>query len=217
MWDYLDWPRVKQIRVDLPGHGNSPHIDCEDMASMAELVAESLSSDELVDPVVVGHSMGGYVALELLKYLERPKLILLNSNFWSDSEQKRADRVRVAEVVKHHKDAFIVEAIPNLFAEPSRHYEEVDKLISEAKNMKWEAIASASLAMRARSDNVEIVKELGRNCLIIQGQNDSVVPKEVMKEHALSLDQNPRFVDSGHMAHIENPEVVQQLIDEFVG
>ncbi len=97
------------------------------------------------------------------------------------------------------------------------HSEDIDKLISEAENMKWEAIASASLAMRARSDNSEIVKKLGTDCLIIQGQNDSVVPMTVMNQRALLLDQNPRIVDSGHMSHIENPKVVQQLIDEFVG
>lgn len=217
MWNYIDWSGVRQIRIDLPGHGKSPHVDCEDMASMAEFVNRSLSADERREPIVVGHSMGGYVALELIKYFENPRLILLNSNFWKDSEQKREDRVRVAEIVKHHKDAFIGEAIPNLFAEPSMHSADVHKLISEAKNMKWEAIASASLAMRTRLDNSEIVKKLGTDCLIIQGRNDSVVPMTVMNQRALVLDQNPRILDSGHMSHIENPEVVQQLIDEFVG
>ena len=217
MWSYIDWLGVRQIRIDLPGHGKSPHVDCEDIVSMAELVNRSLSPDERREPIVVGHSMGGYVALELIKYFENPRLILINSNFWKDSEQKRGDRVRVAEIVEHHKDAFIAEAIPNLFAEPSMHSEDINKLISEAENMKWEAIASASLAMRARSDNSEIVKKLGMDCLIIQGQNDSVVPMTVMNQRALLLDQNPRIVDSGHMSHIENPKVVQQLIDEFVG
>ncbi len=86
MWSYIDWLGVRQIRIDLPGHGKSPHVDCEDIVSMAELVNRSLSPDERREPIIVGHSMGGYVALELIKYFENPRLILINSNFWKDSE-----------------------------------------------------------------------------------------------------------------------------------
>ncbi|RBY96863.1 alpha/beta hydrolase [Blastococcus sp. TF02-8] len=58
--------------LDLPNHGHSPWTERVDYLDMAELVAEELSS--FGEPVtLVGHSMGGKVAMQLA--LRRPELL----------------------------------------------------------------------------------------------------------------------------------------------
>jgi pimeloyl-ACP methyl ester carboxylesterase len=58
--------------VDLPNHGHSPWTDRVDYRDMAELLATELES--LGEPVtLVGHSMGGKVAMQLA--LRRPELL----------------------------------------------------------------------------------------------------------------------------------------------
>ena len=58
--------------VDLPNHGHSPWTDRVDYLDMAELLATEL--DHLGEPVtLVGHSMGGKVAMQLA--LRRPELL----------------------------------------------------------------------------------------------------------------------------------------------
>ena len=58
--------------VDLPNHGHSPWTDRVDYLDMAELVATEL--EQLGEPVtLVGHSMGGKVAMQLA--LRRPELL----------------------------------------------------------------------------------------------------------------------------------------------
>jgi pimeloyl-ACP methyl ester carboxylesterase len=58
--------------LDLPNHGHSPWTDRVDYLDMAEMVAEEL--ERLGDPVtLVGHSMGGKVAMTLA--LRRPELL----------------------------------------------------------------------------------------------------------------------------------------------
>jgi pimeloyl-ACP methyl ester carboxylesterase len=58
--------------VDLPNHGRSPWTPNQDYGEMAEMVAELL--EELGEPVtLVGHSMGGKVAMTLA--LRRPELL----------------------------------------------------------------------------------------------------------------------------------------------
>jgi pimeloyl-ACP methyl ester carboxylesterase len=58
--------------VDLPNHGHSPWTDRVDYLDMAELVAAEL--EQLGEPVtLVGHSMGGKVAMQLA--LRRPELL----------------------------------------------------------------------------------------------------------------------------------------------
>jgi pimeloyl-ACP methyl ester carboxylesterase len=58
--------------LDLPNHGHSPWTERVDYLDMAELVAEELESSG--EPVtLVGHSMGGKVAMQLA--LRRPELL----------------------------------------------------------------------------------------------------------------------------------------------
>src|SRR3954463_2158926 len=58
--------------VDLPNHGHSPWTDRVDYLDMVELLATEL--EQLGEPVtLVGHSMGGKVAMQLA--LRRPELL----------------------------------------------------------------------------------------------------------------------------------------------
>ena len=58
--------------VDLPNHGHSPWTDRVDYLDMAEMLATEL--EQLDEPVtLVGHSMGGKVAMQLA--LRRPELL----------------------------------------------------------------------------------------------------------------------------------------------
>jgi len=51
--------------LDLRNHGNSPHVEPADYTSMAGDVSRYLVNNELQDVVLVGHSMGGKVAMAL--------------------------------------------------------------------------------------------------------------------------------------------------------
>ena len=105
------------IIPDLPGHGKSSCLskNCS-MAFMAEIVSVLLNKLNIQRPLVFGHSMGGYAGLELAR-LQLIDLVLVHSNFWADSPQKKADRNRVIEVVEQSHLFFIKQAIPNLFSE----------------------------------------------------------------------------------------------------
>jgi len=64
--------RHRVTLLDLPNHGHSPWTDRVDYLDMADLVAAELA--EFGEPVtLVGHSMGGKVAMQLA--LRRPELL----------------------------------------------------------------------------------------------------------------------------------------------
>ena len=54
----------------------------------AQLIEQILIKEDYLSCDVIGHSMGGYVALSLYPKLISSKIILLNSNFWADSQDK---------------------------------------------------------------------------------------------------------------------------------
>lgn len=188
MWSQLETgSRIRKITVDLPGHGQSPLMLYNSMEDLGKIVMNLLDDLQISEYKIIGHSMGGYVALEIFRMDERcSEIILLNSNTWSDSEEKRVDRQRIAQFVMQSKKHFIYEAIPHLFWKPESLPEVVEELIREAATMEPGAIAMASLAMSRRKDLTQFAQEAGKRILIIQGEFDAVVPMERMRE--LNLD-----------------------------
>lgn len=219
MWNYLLLSdAIQQIRIDLPGHGKSEKIVSYNIADMAEAVLEVINYLGLEAYSLVGHSMGGYVSLELMdKDTRVNKVVMLNSNFWEDPPEKIKDRHRVAKIVFKAKDIFIYEAIPNLFMNPEAKDAQVKSLIEEARQMTSEAIAETSLAMAKRKDHSELIMANPDDFLIIQGAEDTIVPKQTMLEKINNMD--PHYLElpgCGHMGHIEATDTVLQAIEDFV-
>jgi pimeloyl-ACP methyl ester carboxylesterase len=217
MWDYLplDNLPIQQIRIDLPGHGwsfellNTPSIEL--MALEVQRVLDHLAISSFS---VVGHSMGAYVGLELSQSKGFEHLILLNSNCWSDSEQKKQDRLRVANFVHQAKSHFIREAIPNLFSNPQEQGQVIEALIKEANCMTPEAIAFAALAMRERTDFTEFVNAHPEKFTFIHGKLDRLVSVEELQ--AKITGPSIHLLDCGHMAHVEAREEVLRILTRSI-
>ncbi len=218
MWDYLELIdlQCKKVFIDLPGHGKSElktNFDAPSLQFFADEVLVVLNHLKIDCFSVVGHSMGGYVALILKQQVPGcDKVVLLNSNFWSDSELKKKDRVRMADIAFKAKKILINEAIPNLFGNPADFTKEIDKLKSEAMEMSSEAIAYASLAMRERTDFSEEVNSNPADYFIIHGENDRLISLEDFTSKMKDYSRLFFIPNVGHMAHIENSKKVIELI-----
>ena len=89
----------------------------EEIEAMADAVKAVLKHLNIQDVLLVGHSMGGYVALAFAeKYSNITKGIsLVNSTSKADSTEKKTNRDRAIVAVKHDYKTFIRIAISNLF------------------------------------------------------------------------------------------------------
>lgn len=216
MWDYLLLKElnVRCILVDLPGHGQSPLNDSVEIPSirfMADEVLQVLNTLQVNEFTLVGHSLGAYVGLELAQLTPCQKLIFLNSNCWSDDEQKRRDRLRVADLVYIAKKHFIREAIPGLFGRPADFQKEIKGLIEEANHMSSDAIAYAALAMRERIDYTEEVLTNPLKYVFIHGELDTLISSEQLKSRLPGIHIH-FLTNAGHMSHIESSEEVFELL-----
>ena len=218
MWDYLPLEQLgsRNIFIDLPGHGKSPLTDNSEHASlefMADEVIAVLAHLEVTEFSLVGHSMGAYVGLLVKQKLESSNfLVLLNSNFWCDNEQKKIDRLRVVKIVLKAKNIFINEAIPNLFWKPELHKDEIKKLKDEALKMSSEAIAYATLAMRDRKDFSKEILENPLEYMLIHGTHDKLVSISDLESRINSLTQLNIITNAGHMSHIENSDEIMEIL-----
>ena len=220
MWDVLPLNDLnhKCIFIDLPGHGKSALENIPEEPSicwMANQVIATLDALDVSSFSIVGHSMGAYVALEIKRLTPRcRKVVLLNSNFWTDGEQKKKDRVRVASLVLKAKNLFIREAIPHLFHDIKKHEETILSLIQEAKNMEASAIAFSSLAMRNRTDFSPHILENPLDYLFIHGVLDRLVEVEEYRIKTAVFPEQLCLIDgAGHMSPWENPTAVMNFIN----
>lgn len=218
MWSHLDLAALhaRCVLIDLPGHGQSLLTDTAEIPSirfMAAEVVKVLKSLHISQFTLVGHSLGAYVGLEVGQLLPYQKLIFLNSNCWNDDEQKRRDRLRVADLAYSAKKHFIREAIPALFGRPNDFQTEIKELVSEANHMTADAIAYAALAMRERKDFTEEVVAYSSKYMFIHGILDPLVSREQLMSRIPGVCIHV-LPNAGHMSHMESPGKVFELLLE---
>ncbi len=197
------------ITVDLPGHGKSDCIGyIHSLELMAEVVEAVLKKENIKSAKIIGHSMGGYVALA---FAERhpemcTEIVLLNSTPKADSAERKKNRDRAIALVKKHKDAFLSMAIANLFAEENKEKfaDDIVVLKKDALKMKTQGIIAALEGMKIRKDRTRLLKKLSIPKTIIAGTLDPIMPLEDLEKIALNC--NCQFIkwEGGHMSTIEN-------------
>ena len=95
---------IRCVLIDLPGHGESKlskNLSSEGgIQRMAIEVISVIESLGIENFDILGHSMGGYVSLEVKRLkMQCDKVVLLNSNFRNDHPTKVIDRKRVAQCI----------------------------------------------------------------------------------------------------------------------
>ena len=222
MWDDFVKPLTNNnqiILVDLPCHGKTRFQgEICSMTVMAECVNHILEHENIKCPTVFGHSMGGYVGLELAKLIDL-KLIMIHSNFWADSPNQREDRDRVVELVQDKKGFFIKVAIPNLFYQNNKMdcYKVITELIDKANQIPTKEICSATLGLKTRHSNYEIIKQ--QDVIIIQGEFDSIMTLDQMitETNRTKPKQKIHLIKNcGHMSIWEKPKELLNIIQQFI-
>jgi pimeloyl-ACP methyl ester carboxylesterase len=203
--------QFKIIQIDLPGHGKSDVFDkVHSMSLMAGAVNTVLSKEGIKEALIIGHSMGGYVALEFAKqFREKVKgLCLFNSTVLADSKIKKEERTRVIKVMQKNASMFIEEAIPNLFTVESRIVFKalIDELVIEAKENPINGIIACTYGMRDRPENLSYLKTIDYPFLFVIGRRDTIIPFERYKDQIFANDNISVYVsaNSGHMGFIED-------------
>lgn len=225
IWNHFNALLSKQYRViciDLPGHGQS---DClsenHSMEEMATVVSFILQQCNIKKSVLIGHSMGGYVALAFAELY--PDLLigigLFHSTAYADSDEKKTDRTRTIEIVKKSKMSYISEFIPKLFAphnlKPLK--QEIETVKKASKETSVEGIIGALAGMRDRIDRTGILKQISIPVLFILGKNDVVLPidKTIALITLPKCSKTLILENTGHMGFIESTKETLFSVEKF--
>jgi pimeloyl-ACP methyl ester carboxylesterase len=211
------------IAPDLPGTGNTPAAGTLSMESMADYINDLLKAEGISRAVVIGHSMGGYVALALAE--KYPSMIqglgLFHSTAAADNEEKKeARRKSINMIEKYGNEAFVKQTMPNMFspAYKKQHPEQIESYIQMCLQCPQSSQVAYYEAMIQRPDRTTVLSSLSVPVLFVIGKDDTAVPMQ----NVLPQVSQPRissiyiFEDTGHMGMWEVPDASKQLLQQFI-
>ena len=227
VWDDFVPLLSKQARVvtlDLPGHGISEvKGEVHTMEYLARVIRDALQAIGIERAVIVGHSMGGYVALAFVEaYPEMcDGVVLFSSTPNPDTEQKRENRRREIALVRAGKKDALARVAPEAgFAADNRRRmkDYIDDLTEQVAMTEDEGIVALLNGMIERPDRNEMLRKSAVRQLFVFGRKDDYIPVETAESLAASHPQaRVEWLDnSGHMGFLEEPERSAEILLDFI-
>ena len=213
------------ILVDLRNHGRSPHSDQHDYDVMAADVLQLVDALQIPTPAIMGHSMGGKVAMNYaLKYPPRlTKLIVVD--------------IAPKAYPPHHDE--IIDALQSVDLSTVTSRNEVDAQL--AKTIKEEDVRlflmknlyrkeDNTFGWRMNLDALErnydkiaaaITSDIPfkKHTLFIKGGRSRYIkPEDIYSciEHLFTLVEVETVPGAGHWVHAEAPDKVYELVTTFL-
>lgn len=223
MWKPLEAhfsKKYKVITIDLLGHGSSGSLGyIHQMEEQAMMVKEVLKKERIRRCFLVGHSMGGYVALSFASLFPKnvKGISLMNSTALPDTEEKKKNRDRGIISVKQNHQLFIKVAIPMLFSEENKkaYQKEIEEVINRALKTPLQGIVASLEGMKIRKDLSELYHSKDFPMQLIIGKKDPVLDYNSLKKQVKGTNTEVVEFSGGHMSHIENKDSLIEALQVF--
>ncbi|MEQ9402358.1 MAG: alpha/beta fold hydrolase [Cyclobacteriaceae bacterium] len=214
----------KVFLVDQRNHGNSPHSDDFDYEVMADDIIELMNNEDLAKAHVLGHSMGGKVAMHLAtRFPERiDKLIVVDiaPKYYPPHHQQIFEGFNSINLktLKSRKDADDQMALViNSFG--IRQFILKNLTRDEQGHFKWKLnVPAIEKAVDKVGQGLESeVAFSGKTLFIAGGKSDYILPAD--HEHIRLLfpeAQVETIKEAGHWVHAERPQELSEMVLNFL-
>jgi pimeloyl-ACP methyl ester carboxylesterase len=194
------------------------HIRNDNMGAIARrILAEAPPRFALA-----GHSMGGYIAFEIVRQAPDrvAKLALINTQARPDtSEARDRRRVLMARVQAGQYHDVLEELFPG-FVHPSRQGDaDLRKLVHDmGDDVGAEAFVRQQTAIMARTDSRPTLAMIACPTLVLTGDQDNTIPNAMSVEMAEGI-RGARLVivpECGHLPQPEQPRAVAAALESWL-
>ncbi|HEY7369704.1 MAG TPA: alpha/beta fold hydrolase [Thermoanaerobaculia bacterium] len=213
--------RFRVIKPDLPGRGDNPQSGAPSLDAYAEFVSALLS--QLPGKVgLAGFSMGGYVALALLRRRAPiAALALVDTRATADDAAGRAAREDAIATVQAKGVAAIAEAMtPKLLsADGLRSRDLAERVRRLIERQPPETVIADLQAMRDRPDSTDLLPAVDVPTLVLVGEADALTPPAASEAMSAAIPgaRLVRIPGAGHLTPMERPRAVAEALGEFFG
>jgi 3-oxoadipate enol-lactonase len=211
------------LAPNFPGFGGRP-VTTVDLERFAELVIEEMDAAGISRAVVVGLSMGGYVAFRLhaLAPERLAGLVLADTRAGADDEAGRAKRTDQASRTRQEGAGWLDEILlPLLVGETTLR--ERPKVVAAVRGLMAgadpEGVARALEAMRGRPDSTPQLEDIRVPVLVLVGEEDTLTPVDEARKiaHGVEKGQLTVLPRAGHLSNMEASDRFNQALLRFLG
>ena len=214
------------IAPDLRGFGNSSpisgHVSLGDLADDLQQVTSVLAPERPL--VLVGLSMGGYVALEYWKRYGATlqRLVLTNTKPGVDTAEAKQGRLSMAERVLRDDNTWeaVAPMLPRLLSARTLEHdlETTQWLKAMMSRVPPKTIAAAQSAMAARHDFTPELAMIQVPTLVITGEHDPISPPAENKTWTAQMPKATLEIipESGHLPQVENSQRFNDALIRFL-
>lgn len=208
------------LNIDLPGFGDSQSLSFTSIVDIATSVYQVLLTENAKGSILLGHSLGGYVACELntqYPYFFKG-LGLIHSTSHPDTPTKKSNRKKSIDFIqKHGTSNFFNQFMKNLVAEDNLSLLP-NKLKSIIMNTPTRSVINGLIAMMNRTDYAQILPQLTTPVLFIIGEKDHFYnPDDIYTQASrCAIAQIDIIKNAGHLSMIENKDSLITAIQRFV-
>lgn len=212
------------LAPDLRGFGESDRTSGPyTMERYADDVAALLDALALPLAVVGGLSMGGYVALALVRrHRDRVRgLLLVDTRAEADTPEARERRRTTAHRARQEGVSVLIdELLPRLVSDETRRErpEVVSRLRQIMESAHPESVAAALAGMALRPDARDLLPRVRVPALVLVGEHDALTPPEVAQAMCDAIPGARRVVicGAGHVSNLERPDAFNAAVHPFL-
>lgn len=212
------------IAPDLRGCGGSdapPRTDQYSMERMARDVLEIMDANDIREPPIISHSMGGMISLKMLEL--RPRcaslLVLVSAEYMNPLAQMKNSKEHLTDSTLRLIEA-LIRHLPNGKAREfnfNSHRRRVEQVFGQMLNSSKRSDLQSIYNMIG-TDMRHVLHGLECPCLVVGGENDHLVSSESQEKLAEMIKDSEIILVEGqdHAMISMKADLVSDLIAEFL-
>ncbi|WP_083914803.1 alpha/beta fold hydrolase [Alkalispirochaeta alkalica] len=212
----MQQPGCRVFAPDMPNFGESDHIDCADIDTYADYMADFIQEMRLSAPIIVGHSLGGGVGMSIAtRYPELVSALVLVDSCAPDGLVIPEEHYPAIEAYKTNQDFMrqgLAAVCPSL-DDPDF----LDKLTNQAMKMNPIAFSGNARAL-ARFSVVGSTDRFAGPVLVMYGEKDIIITEKMAERTAAAFASSKLEIisDVGHSVIVERPELFTESLQNFI-
>jgi esterase len=214
----------KVFRVDLRNHGQSPHSEIMNYPTMARDLREFIDHHELSPVIVLGHSMGGKVAMQLAndspERVEKLIIVDVAPKAYPPTHRSLLAALRDLDLTAFQTFGAIDAAVAPLVGDAATRQFLLKSLTRNANaGFRWKIDLDAILQNYDElTKPIVLARTFSKPVLFIRGARSNYIENG---DARLIRQMFPRaeiidIPDAGHWAHTDAPDAFHSAVTEFL-